>query len=270
MSTPRDRDGEFDDRPSDGSGLARARAPRAASEPRPAVTAASPRAGRRWQPAGLGPPAGGTGPGRAAPACRPRSATGGPALRRRAARSRAHGAGVPPTRPTSSARRAGRCSTAGRSPTAAARRTPSSRDLLATAPVRARARRHRAGRRAARPRGHPGAGRLRRRLPAGPVAGAAVRGHRGAPARRRPGASGSPRPGSGGTAPAGWSRWPAGTRRSTRRWLLLAAEDGPQLRRLVAGPRRPGAAARQRRRRRVLVRPPAISRRSGRTATGRS
>ena len=163
---------------------------------------------------GLGPPAGRmreypAPPGR-------RDAAGGTSGSGGRARPRAPSPRSSPTQgPTWSGRRAGRCSTAGRSPTAPARRTPSWPTCVASAPC-ARARttapagvlRGRAG--------HPRPGRLRHRLPAGPLVVRAVRDHRGAAAGRRPAASGSPRRASGGTAPAAWSRWPAATRRSTR------------------------------------------------------
>ena len=82
--------------------------------------------------------------------------------------------------------------------------------------------------------------------------------------------SGCPRPGfwkhrTGGLVPIA-----SGNEVFDARWLLLAAEDSPQVRRLVAGPRRPGAAAGHRRRRRVLDRRPGTWPRSAPTVTGRS
>ena len=116
----------------------------------------------------------------------------------------------------------------------------------------ARARRHRPGGvlrgRAARWTWSPSTSSTR-----GPARGAEVRGHRRAGARApSPALRLSPariwRHGTGGLVQVP-SRDPA----FDRRWLLLAAEDGPQVRRLVAGPGRAAAAARQRRRRRVLA-----------------
>ena len=93
-----------------------------------------------------------------------------------------------------------------------------------------------AGQRAARPGGHAGARRLRHRLPAGPVAGAEVRGDRGARCSAPCRCCGCPRPGSGGTAPAGSSRSPAATRRSTPAGCCSRPRTSPQLRRLVQDP----------------------------------
>ena len=232
-----------------GQRLARAGAPRRAAS-RPAMPP-SPR-GRRSRgsrPAGTSRP-----PSRTGPRPLPRPARSGP-VARASARARA-----PPSRwsarsaprPTSSAPRAGRCSTAGRSPTARARRTPSSRDLIATAPVRPG--------KEARPagvlRGRAGTLELvafdiayplgRSLVPkyavtAAPLLGA-VPGLRLSPARFW-------RHRTGGLVPI-----VSGNEAFDARWLLLAAEDTPQVRRLVAGPRRPGPAARHRRRRRVLDR----------------
>ena len=61
---------------------------------------------------------------------------------------------------------------------------------------------------------------------------------------------------------------PSGDEAFDRRWSLLAAEDGPQVRRLAQDPTVQRAAARHRRRRRVLDGGRASWPRSGPTATG--
>ena len=207
MSSPRDRDGDgFDDRPDDGSGWrepAHLGGERAAAEP----TAASPRAAASGsRRAGTCPPAD---PDRTDAARRARQErTGGPRF----------GDGPRAPDPMERAftlrdrprRRAG-LGAAARLDGLRRRAVPQDAvlaELVASAPVRARQGAP-AGQRAARPRRHPGAGRLRRRLPVGPVARAAVRGHRGARCSAPCRASGSPRPGSGSTAPAGSCRSPA-------------------------------------------------------------
>ena len=212
-----------------------------------------------------GPPTGRTRPA----AGRPAAAAGlfGPPAARGSARRRR--GGVQPTRATWSARRAGRCSTAGRSPTAAARPTPRSRELIASAPMLRLSKDHRP---ASVLRGRYGplemvafdvvyaSGRYvvpQYAVTAVPMLAAVPR-FRLSPARfwkHRV----------GGLVPD-----PERERGVRPALVLLAAEDSPQLHRLVAGPDRAGPAARHRRRRRVLVGGRVMWRRSAPTATGPS
>ena len=242
------------------------------SEPRDPST--SGRTGDRSSPTGGGwhepstsagePPAADRSGSRRRPAVAAGSAELGPAAARAAAArpgrprcgaaARADvGRGLRATRATSSAPRAGRCSTAGRSPTAAARRTPSWPSLVASAPGASRSR---STGRPACCAAAPGTLELVAFdvvYPLGRSAGVPQYAVTAAPLLGAVPGSGCPRPGSGSTGPAGWCRWSAGTRRSTRAGCCCAAEDSPELRRWPRT-RVAGSAARQRRRRRVLVR----------------